>query len=53
MVLMAGCTVFGLPEVRNAVCGALAVDRPHEVRALIEDPTVECSSCLAATPPRS
>jgi hypothetical protein len=45
--------LFGLPEARNAVCGAFAVDRPHEGRELIEDPVVECSSCLAAAPPRS
>ena len=45
--------LFRLPEARNAVCGAAAVDRPHEGRELIEDPVVECSSCLAATPPRS
>jgi len=45
--------LFGLPDARNAVCGALAVDRPHEARELIEDREVECSSCLAAVPARS
>jgi len=42
--------LFGLPEARNAVCGALAVDRPQEGRELIQDSVVEYSSCLAATP---
>ncbi len=45
--------LFGLPEARNAVCGASAVNRPHDVRELIGDPVVECSSCLAAAPARS
>lgn len=44
--------LFGLPAARNALFGASAVDRTQDVRELIEDPGVECSSWLAASPHR-